>query len=136
MNKKLILIAFSMSFIFQSCAVVNIVDPSKKNNTQEQIGTEPSHTEVSCVEVNPNTGIYTIDASGCVSVAGDAYRGAYNAVLLAGNYGHGSETWNKEYEEWLNGDSEESPEKFNDIDGVAYHEAVNAAEDAAQICKD
>lgn len=111
MNKKLMLIFLSMSFILQSCAIVHIADPSKKNSIQDQALTEPSPTDS--------------------SIAGDAYRGSYKAVMLAGLYGHGSSTWNDEYEEWLNGDSEESPDKFNDIDGVAYHESVKAAEDGA-----
>ena len=123
--------AISLSMVLQSCTMVFIADSQKKPHTPEEIRTEPLVTtgDIACVNVSP-CGTYTVDPSGCV---GSAYKASYDCVLLAGMYGHGSSTWNQEYEEWLNGDGNESPEKFNDIDGAAYHDSVRAAEDAARL---
>mgnify|MGYP001615776440 CR=1 FL=1 len=126
MNKVLILIAISISLSFQSCMMVYIADPLKKGHAQESIATEPLAADLSCVNVNPSTGVYTVDPHGCV---GNAYKASCDCVMIAGSYGHGSSTWNDEYEEWLNGDSDESPDKFNDIDGCGYHDSIRAAKD-------
>jgi hypothetical protein len=131
MKKSILLAVLLLAFVTSSCAMVYVINPHEKK-TQEEPVTEPSCTEtdLTCVQVNTSTGTYTIDPSGCVSKAGDAYKAAYNCALLAGAYSHGAKEWNDEYEKWLNSDSEESPDKFNNIDGKAYHDAVNLAEDA------
>jgi len=88
---------------------------SERKKTQEEASTEPSCTDLTA------------------SQSGNAYRAAYNCALLAGAYGHGDTQWDKEYQEWLDSDSNESPDKFNNIDGKAYNDAVNAAEDAINL---
>jgi hypothetical protein len=123
MKKNTILAVMMLGFLIQSCTMVYVMDPSRPTYIRGEPLDAPV-TDIRCDE---------LDSKEFLASVGNAYKASYNCALLAGEYGHGSSEWNKEYEEWLNSDSQDSPERFNEIDGVAYHEGKRAAEDANTI---
>lgn len=116
----------AIACIFQSCAIVYVGDPrKKKNDTNEDTGTERSGADLTYWQVNPSNGADKIDASGCLR---SAYRAAINAPFLFAKYGAGDKEWQEANDAWLNADNNEPyPEDLKDHDGCGFMDGQNAA---------
>ena len=65
----------------------------------------------------------------CNTQAGYAYEQSFD-MILAGKYRHGSDEWDKKNKEYLESDDDQPyPEDLEDVDGGAYNDSVNSAED-------